>query len=172
VRGFIDKNAASHKRSSRLLKLSDKQRDHVIEETRELFHTLCKIIAESGQARHPRVGASKVLFAALPEVALPVDNLEWDHIFPKTSDYGEILTTMVNEITQWQVKTGKLLDEDCAPKVYQPTTLPSIYNVLAMSVRPIEKLPVSKTVKEYYKFLRESKRQPSGTPQISQEFPS
>lgn len=157
IRTYIDENAANHKRSSRLVKLSTTQKDYVIKKTRELFTALCEIGAKSGQARRARVGASKILFAALPEVALPVDNLEWDYVF-KTDDYGEIIATMADEIDQWQIKTGKSLNEDCAPPTHRPTTLPSIYNVLAMSVRPLERLPRSKTLKQYDNCLRESQR--------------
>ena len=154
VRRYIDENAASQKRSRRLAELSIIQRGYVIRKTCKLFTGLCEIGVRRGQKRRARVGASKILFAALPEVALPVDNLEWDHVF-KTDDYGDILTIMTDEIDEWERKTNKHLD-DCDP--HQPTTLPSIYNVLAMSIRPLERLPKSKILRQYYKYLKKSQQ--------------
>jgi len=155
IRQYIDENAAAYKRSRRLAELSTIQRDYVVRKTCELFVRLCEIGVRRGQIRRARVGASKILFAALPEVALPVDNLEWDYVF-KTNDYGETLVIMTNEISEWERKTSKHLD-DLDP--HQPTTLPSIYNILAMSVRPLERLPKSRVLKQYYEYLRKS--QPS-----------
>lgn len=76
IRTYIDDNAAAHKRSRRIAELSTLQRDHVIRKTCDLFAGLCEIGARRGQIRSARVVASKVLCASLPEVALPVDNLE------------------------------------------------------------------------------------------------
>jgi len=59
------------------------------------------------------VGASKVLFAVLPEVALPVDNSMWKTVF-KTIDYGEIMENMASEINKWESSKGKRL-ESCDP---------------------------------------------------------
>jgi len=74
----------------------------------------------------------KDLFAVLPEVALPVDNTQWRRVF-KTIDYGDIIRLMAEEITEWERRTGKRLDS-CYP---QPlTTLPAIYNVMAMKAKP------------------------------------
>ena len=78
-----------------------------------------------------RVGASKILFAVLPEVALPVDNSEWKYVF-KTAEYRVVLSTMVNEIDEWERKTGMHLDT-----LDPNTTLPSIYNIMAMAARPL-----------------------------------
>jgi len=155
IRRYIDENAVVHKRSRRLAELSTVQRDYVIRKTCNLFAGLCGIGVRRGQIRSARVGASKILFATLPEVALPVDNMEWDHVF-KTDDYGEILTTMTDEIDEWERITNKHLD-DLDP--HQPTTLPSIYNVLAMSIRPLEKLPMSEIRRKYYAYLKKSRPQ-------------
>lgn len=78
------------------------------------------------------VGASKVLFSVFPEVALPIDNTQWRSVF-KTIDYGDIIMAMAAEITKWEERTGRLLDE-CSP--YASFTLPAIYNVMAMKARP------------------------------------
>jgi len=78
------------------------------------------------------VGASKILFAILPEVALPIDNKQWLNVF-RTIDYGDIIMAMTAEITKWEERSGRLLD-DCSP--YENFTLPAIFNVMAMKARP------------------------------------
>ena len=78
------------------------------------------------------VGASKVLFAVLPEVALPVDNAEWKKVF-RTIDYRDIITTMAEEIREWEQRT-KTKHNSCDP--HSCLTLPGIYNVMAMKARP------------------------------------
>jgi len=79
-----------------------------------------------------RVGASKILFAIFPEIALPVDNSEWDNVF-RTHDYRKILQLMTDEIRLWENKS-KMNLETLDPN--PPTTLPSVYNVMAMDARP------------------------------------
>jgi hypothetical protein len=78
------------------------------------------------------VAASKVLFAVLPEVALPIDNAEWRTVF-RTIDYGAIIMAMAAEITNWEEQSERLLD-DCSP--YESFSLPAIFNVMAMKARP------------------------------------
>ena len=78
------------------------------------------------------VGASKVLFAVLPEVAVPIDNAEWRKVF-KTIDYGHIIMALAEEIRAWEKRVGQKLDL-CDPD--GGLTLPAIYNVMAMKARP------------------------------------
>ncbi len=85
-----------------------------------------------GKNTYGLVGASKILFAILPEVALPIDNSQWVSVF-RTIDYGDIIRSMAIEITKWEEQSGQLLD-DCSP--YESFTLPAIYNVMAMKARP------------------------------------
>jgi hypothetical protein len=108
--------------------------NYVIKEINGAFHDLSQI--QIGTSIIGRVGASKVLFSVMPEVALPVDNSEWDDVF-RTDSYEEILTTMIEEIKAWEGKTQKKLE---ASDPQPLTTLPSIYNVMAMSARSLEKL--------------------------------
>ena len=79
-----------------------------------------------------RVGASKILFAIFPEIALPVDNSEWDNVF-RTHNYGKILQLMTDEIRLWENMSKMNLETLDANS---PTTLPSVYNVMAMDARP------------------------------------
>jgi hypothetical protein len=81
------------------------------------------------------VAASKILFALLPEIALPVDNKQWRTVF-QTIDYGDILLSMVNEIKTWENQTDLKLNM-CDP--YSDSTLPSVYNVMAMHARDEKK---------------------------------
>ena len=87
-----------------------------------------------GKSTQGLVGASKLLFAVLPEIALPVDNAQWKKVF-RTVDYREIITLMVAEITEWEKDTENVLDL-CDPS-YPITSLPAVYNVMAMRARAI-----------------------------------
>jgi len=132
LKGYIKANA-SCTRSRIIADLSPKSRDHVIEVTTKLFEKLNNVCVRS--SRVGRVGATKVLFAALPEIALPVDNLEWKQVF-KTDKYNVILSTMANEIIAWEKRVHKPL-ETLSPRA--ATTLPAIYNILAMAARDLTK---------------------------------
>ena len=130
LKGYItDKSCGVRNRV--LADLSQTSKDYVIKKSSELFEQLRKVPVKTSKVG--RVGASKVLFATLPEIALPVDNVEWKYVF-KTKEYREILSTMANEISEWERKTRTQL-ETLAPKV----TLPGIYNVMAMAARRLEK---------------------------------
>jgi hypothetical protein len=86
-----------------------------------------------GNTSYGLVGASKILFSVLPEIVLPVDNAEWLHLF-KTVDLGDVLHHMVDEIQKWERITGRQLNDlDYSKRL---TTLPSVYNVMAMAARP------------------------------------
>ena len=78
------------------------------------------------------VGASKLLFSVLPEVALPVDNNQWRKLF-KTVDYSDVICLMATEIIEWERLSGQRIDE-CDPN----STLPAIYNVMAMEAREVK----------------------------------
>ena len=86
-----------------------------------------------GETSYGLVGASKILFAVFPETVLPIDNRQWLHVF-KTVDLGDVLKRMVSDIQRWEKTTGKHLNELGSSKGL--TTLPSVYNVMAMAARP------------------------------------
>ena len=123
---------ASGRRSRILVDLSPKSRNHVIKKAADLFEKLVKVEVKTGKVS--RVGASKVLFAVLPEIALPVDNLEWKSVF-KTTKYQDILSRMADEIREWEGKFPQIPFESLDPS--PKTTLPAIYNVMAMAARPL-----------------------------------
>jgi len=79
------------------------------------------------------VGASKILFSVLPEIVLPIDNSQWLNVF-RTVDIGDVINEMVSDIQRWEQATGKRLNEMDTQK--RLTTLPSVYNVMAMHDRP------------------------------------
>ena len=79
------------------------------------------------------VGASKILFSVLPEIVLPIDNAQWLHVF-QTVDIGDVLHRMVSDIQKWEEVTGRQLNELGRSKGL--TTLPSVYNIMAMDARP------------------------------------
>jgi hypothetical protein len=100
---------------------------------KELWNMFKKIVPLCmGEYTYGLVGASKVLFAVLPEVAQPIDNSQWLNVF-RTIDYGDIIKDMAEEIERWEKLTGRSLN-DCSP--YESLTLPAIYNVMAMKARP------------------------------------
>jgi len=79
------------------------------------------------------VGASKLLFSVFPEVALPVDNNQWRKLF-QTVDYSDVICLMANEIIEWERLLGQKIDA-CDRNI---STLPSIYNVMAMGAREVK----------------------------------
>jgi len=116
-------------RSRAILELSPESRNYAIGKVSELFGKLKWTSVNDSDVG--RVGASKILFAVLPEIALPVDNAEWDYVF-RTDSYGRVLSTMIDEINEWEAKSQLPFESLDSP----PTTIPSIYNVMAMAARP------------------------------------
>jgi len=86
-----------------------------------------------GKTTFGLVGASKILFSVLPEIVLPIDNKQWRSVF-KTVDIGDVIRKMIFDTQRWESDTGEKLNEmDCSRRL---TTLPSVYNVMAMAARP------------------------------------
>ncbi|MFC1942545.1 hypothetical protein ACFLWU_04940 [Chloroflexota bacterium] len=79
------------------------------------------------------VGASKLLFSVLPEIVLPIDTKQWRTLF-KTVDLGDVIKGMLAEIKEWESVTGEKLDK--TDNTNRLTTIPSVYNVMAMAARP------------------------------------
>lgn len=128
LREFIDRRNDG-KRSRALLNISDSERSTVAAELWKMFKALLPVCM--GKQSMGLVGASKVLFAVLPEVALPVDNAEWRHVF-QTVDFGDVVLLMAAEIDKWESETGMHLDES---DPNEALTLPGVYNVMAMKAR-------------------------------------
>ena len=114
-----------------LLELSEPERDGQIGKVWLMTKQLLPFTM--GKTSHGLVGASKIIFSVLPEIALPIDNAQWTYVF-KTVDLGDVIKRMVSDIQQWERITGRQLNElDHSKRL---TTLPSVYNVMAMNARP------------------------------------
>lgn len=94
-----------------------------------------------GQTSYGLVGASKILFSVLPEIVLPIDNRQWVSVF-RTVDLGDVIQRMASEIRSWEKTTGAMLNE--MDRARELTTLPSVYNVMAMAARDCgDTMPIS-----------------------------
>ena len=114
-----------------ILELSEQDRTELITEIWQITKKLLPFTM--GETSYGLVGASKILFSVLPEIVLPIDNSQWLHVF-KTVDLGDVLHHMVLDIQKWEGTTNiHLNDLDNSKRL---TTLPAIYNVMAMYARP------------------------------------
>lgn len=114
-----------------LLEISPREREDLIAEIWLITKKLLPFTM--GKTTYGLVGASKILFSVLPEIVLPVDNTEWLRVF-QTVDLGDVLRWMVLDIQKWEEITGNQLNDLDRSK--RLTTLPSVYNVMAMDARP------------------------------------
>ena len=114
-----------------LLELGKSQRDGLIERIWKANKRLLPITM--GANTYGLVGASKILFAVLPELVLPVDTAQWRVVF-KTVDIGDVIERMATDIENWERATGQKLNQMDSRR--ELTTLPSAYNVMAMAARP------------------------------------
>lgn len=120
-------------RSRALVLLEEDSRVEIVSYVWSAFKKLLPITM--GTYSYGLVGASKMLFTVLPEIALPVDNAEWVNVF-KTVDFGDVIHTMAEEIIAWEEMTGEQL-QNC--DYNENTSLPAVYNVMAMEARPKSK---------------------------------
>jgi hypothetical protein len=114
-----------------LVEISEDERKRVAEKLWHMFKQLLPLLMS--ETSLGLVGASKLLFSVFPEVALPVDNNQWRRLF-QTVDYSDIICLMANEIIEWERLSGQNLDA-CDRSI---STLPSIYNVMAMEAREVK----------------------------------
>ena len=128
LKGFLA-GAECKPRARTILLLNEGSRKKVIEELWNIFKKLLPVTMSSYS--YGLVGASKILFSVLPEIALPIDNAMWLKLF-KTVDYADVIRLMTEEIRKWEKITREPL-EKCDEN--GPTTLPAVYNVMAMRVR-------------------------------------
>lgn len=128
-RDFIERRSKGN-RLRALLAMTESHQATVAAELWKMFKALLPVCM--GKQSMGLVAASKVLFAVFPEVALPVDNAEWRHVF-KTVDFGAVILQMANEIGSWENETNARLEQCDADGAL---TLPAVYNVMAMKARP------------------------------------
>jgi len=129
LRKFLDEKR-TESRARVLVEISHSDQKEVATQLWKMFKKLVSLCM--GKNTLGLVAASKVLFSVFPEVALPIDNAQWRNVF-KTIDYADIIMLMASEIAEWE-KMVKIHLESCNP--YSLTTLPAIYNVMAMKARP------------------------------------
>lgn len=114
-----------------LLELDEHKREKLVAEIWSITKQLLPFTM--GKTSYGLVSASKILFSVLPEIVLPIDNSQWLRVF-KTVDIGDVIKRMVADIQRWESDTGEKLNEmDYSRRL---TTLPSVYNVMAMAARP------------------------------------
>ena len=114
-----------------ILELNDREREELIAKVWRITKKLLPFTM--GKSSYGLVGASKILFSVLPEIVLPIDNTQWLQVF-KTVDIGDVLHRMVFDIQKWEDMTGRQFNSlDDSNRL---TTLPSVYNVMAMEARP------------------------------------
>lgn len=122
---------SGYSRDRYLLELSKPERERLLAEIWLITKRLLPLTM--GETSYGLVGASKILFAVLPEIVLPVDNNQWLRVF-KTVDIGDVINHMVFDIQEWEDSTQHRLNEMDHSRML--TTLPSVYNVMAMDARP------------------------------------
>ncbi len=124
---------SGYSRDRYLLEISKQEREELAAEIWSITKQLLPFTM--GKTTYGLVGASKILFAVLPEIVLPIDNSQWLNVF-KTVDIGDVINGMASDIQHWEEATGEKLNEmDSENRL---TTLPSVYNVMAMAARPKE----------------------------------
>lgn len=122
---------SGHSRDRYLLELSESQRIELVARIWSLTKQLLPLTM--GQTSYGLVGASKILFAVLPEVVLPIDNRQWLGVF-RTVDIGDVIHRMTSEIRAWESETREELNAIGGSG--EPSTLPCVYNAMAMAARP------------------------------------
>lgn len=120
-----------HSRERYILELSRLDLDEV---TARIWSMTKRLLQHTkGKRSHGLVGASKILYSVLPEIVIPVDNSMWLDVFG-TVDLGDVIKRIAAEIKEWEGVTHQRLNEMDASGML--TTLPSVYNVMAMAARP------------------------------------
>ena len=122
---------SGHPRARLLLEIDESRRDRVIA---DIWTAIKRLLPYTmGDTAYGLVGASKILFSVFPEIVLPIDNRQWLHVF-QTVDITDVIKWMAFDIQRWESLTTEKLNE-LDPKD-RLTTLPSVYNVMAMAARP------------------------------------
>jgi len=127
---------SGYSRDRFLLELSKREFDRLIAQIWVMTKRLLPLTM--GKTSYGLVGASKILFAVLPEIVLPVDSQQWLQLF-KTVDIGDIIKRMRSDIQQWEGITHRSLNEMDDSRML--TTLPSVYNVITMNARQEKAIP-------------------------------
>jgi hypothetical protein len=124
-------NTSSLSRERFLVEISEEEREKLADKIWGMTKAILPFTMSPGS--YGLVGASKILFSVLPEIVLPVDNTQWMQVF-KTVDLGDVVRFMAADIQRWEDTTGEKLNQvDPSSRL---TTLPAVYNVVALKARP------------------------------------
>lgn len=132
IKQFLPKS--DYSRDRYLLQLSETEREELI--TKIWLMTKELLPFTMGETSYGLVGASKILFAILPEIVLPIDNKMWLKVF-QTVDMSDVINRMVSDTREWENTTQQKLNEMDSSK--RLTTIVSVYNVMAMAARKNKK---------------------------------
>jgi len=125
---LLQQNVKNTKRT--LAELSANAKDKASADLWIMFKKLLSVCMSDGS--YGLVAASKILFSIFPEIALPIDNVQWKSIF-KTVDYSDVTALVAHEIITWENQTGHQLDSCDTSGSF---TVVAVYNVMAMKARP------------------------------------
>ncbi len=124
-------HASGFSRDRYLLEITNEERERSIGKIWLMTKAILPVTMSPGS--YGLVGASKILFSVLPEIVLPTDNAQWMQVF-KTVDLGDVICFMAADIQRWEEATGTQLN--MVEPTSRLTTLPSIYNAVALEARP------------------------------------
>ena len=124
-------DAGIQNRSRIMIEMPEPIMDTIVESLWKMFKRLLPLCL--GVNTLGLTAASKILFSIFPEIALPVQKSHWKDLF-QTVDYTDIIYLMRAEISEWEKRSQKRLNE-CDP--LGSFTLPVFYNAAAMlAVQP------------------------------------
>jgi hypothetical protein len=124
-------DAGIQSRSRIMIEMPEPIMDRIVESLWKMFKRLLPLCF--GVNTLGLTAASKILFSIFPEIALPVEKSQWKDLF-QTVDYTDIIYLMRAEISEWEKRSQKMLNE-CDP--LGCLTLPVFYNAAALiAVQP------------------------------------
>lgn len=119
-------NAVGRNRSRMLVDIQEPLIGRIAADLWKLFKRLLPLFM--GVNTVGLAAASKILFSVFPEIALPIEKVQWREIF-QTVDYADIIRLMRAEISEWEVRSQKRLNQ-CDP--LGGLTLPAFYNAVVL----------------------------------------
>ena len=124
-------DAGAQNRSRILIEMPEPITDRIADSLWKMFKRLLPLCL--GVNTLGLTAASKILFSVFPEIALPVEKAQWKELF-QTVDYSDIIELMRAEISEWEKRSQKKLNE------FDPLgsfPLPVFYNAVALiAVQP------------------------------------
>jgi hypothetical protein len=119
-------NSQKQNRQRLLVDLTENKFENVADNLWKIFKRLIPFCM--GVDTLGLTAASKLLFSVFPEIALPVEKVQWQKLF-QTIDFADVLRLIRKEISEWERSSRHGLTE-CDSS--HSTTLPEIYNAVAL----------------------------------------